>query len=65
MLLEKVSVHTEILFVYCYEFFLIICSFSVFLENCILLPKGINAFFVFLRLYMYGFDFSSFYPDFY
>ena len=42
MLLEKVSVHTEILFVYCYKFLLFICSFSVFVENCILLPKAIN-----------------------
>jgi hypothetical protein len=49
MLLEKVSIHTEILFVHCYKFFLIIsCSFSVFVENCILLPKGLNEFVVFL-----------------
>jgi hypothetical protein len=39
MLLEKVSIHTEILFVHCYKvFFIITCSFSVFVENCILLP---------------------------
>jgi hypothetical protein len=44
MLLEKVSIHTEILFVHCYKFFFIItCSFSVFVENFILLPKGINC----------------------
>ena len=50
MLFEKVSVHTEILFVYCYKVCFIICSFSVFVENCILLPKGINEFVVFLRI---------------
>jgi hypothetical protein len=67
MLLEKVSIHTEILFVHCYKFFFIItCSFSVFVENCILLPKGLNELVVFLSvLYMYGFDFLSFNPDFY
>ena len=49
MLLEKVSIHTEILFVHCYKFFFIItCSFTVFVENCILLSKGINEFVVFL-----------------
>ena len=43
MLLEKVSIYTEILFVHCYKFFFInTCSFSVFVENCILLPKGIK-----------------------
>jgi hypothetical protein len=36
MLLEKVSIHTEIIFV------IITCSFSVFAENCKLLPKSIN-----------------------
>ena len=47
--IEKVSIHTEILFVHCYKvFFIITCSFSVFVENCILLPKGINEFIVFL-----------------
>ena len=29
-------------------FFIITCSFSVFVENCILLPKGRNEFVVFL-----------------
>ena len=49
MLLEKVSIHTATLFVHCYIFFFIFtCSFSVFVENCILLPKGINEFVVFL-----------------
>jgi hypothetical protein len=44
MLLEKVSIHTEILFVHCYKFFIITtCSFSVFVENCILLSKGIDV----------------------
>ena len=45
-ILEKVSVHTEILFLQ--VFFIITCSFSVFVENCILLPKGLNEFVVFL-----------------
>jgi hypothetical protein len=41
MLLEKESMHTEILFVHCCKFFFIItCSFSVFVENCILLPMS-------------------------
>jgi hypothetical protein len=49
MLLEKVSIYTEILFVHCYKFFIITtCSFSVFVENCILLSKGIDEFVVFL-----------------
>ena len=49
MLLEKVSIHTEIICVHCYKvFFIITCSFSVFVENCILLPKGIDEFVVFL-----------------
>ena len=51
MLLEKVSIHTEkkfYLFIVTSFFFIITCSFSVFVENCILLPKGINAFVVFL-----------------
>ena len=34
ILLEKVSIHTQILFVHCYKFFFIItCSFSVLVEN--------------------------------
>jgi hypothetical protein len=39
-------------FVHCYNFFFIItCSFSVFVENCILLPNGIqNVFVVFLGI---------------
>jgi hypothetical protein len=64
MLLEKVSVHTEILFVYCYKFLFIICSFSVFVENCILLPKGINEFVVFLRIVHVWFWFFFFLPRF-
>ena len=67
MLLEKVSIHTEILLVYCYKFFIIFLLFVLFLfvENCILLPKGINEFVAFLCivLYMNGFDFLSFYPN--
>ena len=51
MLLERVSIHTEILFAHCYNFFFIIsCSFSVFVENCVLLPKGIDEFVVFLYI---------------
>ena len=49
MLLEKVSLHTEILFVHCYKFFLLLLVLLlVFVDNCILLPKGINEFVVFL-----------------
>ena len=67
MLLENVSIHTEYsicsLLIF---FFIITCSFAVFVENCVLLPKGINELVVFLSvLYMYGLDFLSFYPDFY
>ena len=46
MLLEKVSIHTEILFVHCYNFFFYYYLF--FFCVCILLPKGINEFVVFL-----------------
>ena len=58
MLLKKVSMHTEIIFVYCYKFLL---------ENCILLSKGLNEFVVFLCivLYMNAFDLLSLYPNFY
>ena len=65
MLLENVSMHTEYSICSLLKvFFIITCSFSVFVENCILLPKGINELVVFLSvLYMYGFDFLSFYPD--
>jgi hypothetical protein len=41
MLLEKMSMHTEIMFVHWYKI-IITCSFSVFVVNCILLPKSIN-----------------------
>jgi hypothetical protein len=65
MLLEKVSIHTEILFVHCYKFFLIIsCSFSVFVENCILLPKGLNEFVVFLCIVHVWFWFFILLPRF-
>ena len=64
MLLEKVS-NTEILFVHCYKFFFIItCSFSVFVENCILLPKGINEFVVFLCIVHVWFWFFTLLPIF-
>jgi hypothetical protein len=59
MLLEKVSIHTEIIIIQ--VFFIITCSFSVFVENCILLPKGINELLCSCVLYMYGFDFLPFY----
>jgi hypothetical protein len=36
------------LFIVTRFFFIITCSFSVFFENCILLPKGIDEFVVFL-----------------
>ena len=36
------------LFIVTSFFFIITCSFSVFVENCILLPKGLNEFVVFL-----------------
>jgi hypothetical protein len=64
MLLEMVSIHTEILFVHCYNFFLIIisCSFSVFVENCILLPKGINEYVVFLCIVHVWFWFFTLLP---
>jgi hypothetical protein len=65
MLLEKVSIHTEILFVHCYKFFFIItCSFSVFVENCILLPKCINEFVVFLCIVHVWFWFFTLLPIF-
>ena len=63
MLLEKVSIHTEkkfYLFIVT-SFFIITCSLSVFVENCILLPKDIKEFVTHKLcscvLYMYGFDF--------
>ena len=66
MLLEIVSIHTYILFVHCYKFFLIIisCSFSVFVQNCILLPKGINKFVVFLCIVHLWFSFFTLLPRF-
>jgi hypothetical protein len=49
MLLEKVSMHTAILFVHCCKFLLLLLVlFLCFVENCTLLPKGINEFVVFL-----------------
>jgi hypothetical protein len=65
MLLEKVSIHTKILFVHCYKFFFIItCSFSVLVENCILLPKGIDEFVVFLCIVHVWFWFFTLLPRF-
>ena len=65
-ILEKVSMHTEILFVHCYQFLLIItCSFTVFVENCILLPKGINEFVVFLCIVHVWFWFFTLLPRFF
>jgi hypothetical protein len=55
----------EIIFVHCYKFFLIIaCSFSVFVENCILLPKGIDEFVVFLCIVLVWFWFVILLPRF-
>jgi hypothetical protein len=34
MLLEKVSIHTEILFVHCYKFFFLLLVLFLFVENC-------------------------------
>ena len=71
MLLEKVSMHTEILFVHWLQvlFLLLLILFLCLLkivENCIfILPKGINELLCSCVLYMYGFDFLPFYPDFY
>jgi hypothetical protein len=66
MLLEKVSIHKEILFVHCYTFFFIItCSFTVFVENCILLPKGIDEFVVFLCIVHVWFWFFTLLPIFF
>jgi hypothetical protein len=51
MLLEKMSIYTQkfYLFIVTSFYFIITCSFSVFVENCIfILPKGINEFVVFL-----------------
>jgi hypothetical protein len=65
MLLEKVSIHTEIICVHCYKvFFIITCSFSVFVENCILLPKGIDEFVVFLCIVHVWFWFFIILPRF-
>ena len=45
-------------------FFIITCSFSVFVENCILLPKGINEFVVFLCIVYLWFWFFTLLPRF-
>ena len=45
-------------------FFIITCSFSVFVENCILLPKGINEFVVFLCIVYVWFWFVTLLPRF-
>ena len=62
MILENMSIYTEYYICSLLKgFFISTCSFSVFVENCILLPKGINEFVVFLSvLYMYGFDLYPF-----
>ena len=44
--------------------FFITCSFSVFVENCILLPKGINEFVVFLCIVHVWFWFFTLLPRF-
>ena len=66
MLLEKVSIHTEkkfYLFIVT-SFFIITCSFSVFVENCILLPKDINECVVFLCIVHVWFWFFTLLPIF-
>ena len=65
MLLEKVSIHTEILFAHCYKvFFSLLLVLYVFVENCILLPKGINEFVVFLCIVHVWFWFFILLPRF-
>jgi hypothetical protein len=46
MLLKR-CLYTQEFYLFIVTFFFTICSFTVFLENCILLPKGINEFVVF------------------
>jgi hypothetical protein len=59
MLLEKVSIHTEIIFVDCYKILLLsLVLFSVFVEHCILLPKGINELNIVEILLQSAFSFS-------
>jgi hypothetical protein len=67
MLLQKVFIYTHkfYLFIVTSFFCVIIYSFSVLVENCILLPKDMNDSLCSCVLYMYGFDFLSFYPDIY
>ena len=48
MLLEKVCIHRNSTCSLLQVFFIITCSFSVLVENCILLPKGLYEFVVFL-----------------
>jgi uncharacterized protein YihD (DUF1040 family) len=45
-------------------FFIITCSFSVLVENCILLPKGMNEFVVFLCIVHVWFWFFTLLPIF-
>ena len=52
------------LFIVTRFFFIITCSFSVFVENCILLPKGINEFVVFLCIVHVWFRFFTLLPRF-
>ena len=58
MLLEKVSVHTEILFVCCYNFFLLFAPFLCFLKIVYYCLKVYMNLLCSCVLYMYGFDFS-------
>jgi hypothetical protein len=64
MLLEKVSIHTYILFVHCYRFFLLLLVLFLFVENCILLPKGIYEFVLFLCIVHLWFWFFTLLPRF-
>ena len=66
MLLEKVSMHTEILFVHCYKvFLLLLVLFLCLLEIVYYCLKVYMNLLCSCVLYMHGFDFLSFYPDFY
>jgi hypothetical protein len=64
MLLEKVSIHTYILFVHCYKFFYYYLFFFCVCWKCILLPKGINEFVVFQCIVHVWFWFFTPFPIF-
>ena len=65
MLLEKVSIHTEILFVHCYKFFLLLLVlFLCFLKIVYYCLWGINEFVVFLCIVHVWFWFFILLPRF-